>query len=322
MTLTQLTGFLAAARCGSFTKAAAELALSQPAVSELVRRLEEELGADMFHRSPAGLVLTEAGRQLLPHADQAVASAAAGAVAVRGNRELTGGVATFGVLRNADYYLGADLALTFHTRHPAVRIRLVGQNSAETAADVAAGILEAGLITLPTSEPGLDIVPIARDELFYTTTDPAAAGSPVTVEELTARPLVLYDAHHAATDPARRQLHERAQLAGRTIEPVIEVEYLTGALSLVAAGVGDTIVCAAAVASGALSAGVHTRPFDPPMYDTLAFVKRRGMTLSPASREMALIAWQALQDFAPSVELTSHPDRLPAFLSGAPRVAS
>ena len=62
-------------------------------------------------------------------------------------------------------------------------------------------------------------------------------------------PLVLYDAHYAKTDPARRQLNERAQLGGVALNPTIEVEYLATALALAADGFGDTIACRASVVS-------------------------------------------------------------------------
>lgn len=296
MSLTQLQAFVTAEAQRSFTKAADALKMSQPAISDLIRRLESELGAQLFVRGGRELTLTSAGEQLLPHAQQAVASAAEGARAVRSQLELGGGIATFGVLRNADFYLGSDLALRFHRRYPRVRIRLVGQNSAETAADVARGVLEAGLVTLPVEDEGLEIVPVGRDELLYVTADAERAASPPTLVRLAATPLVLYDAHHGDTDPARRQLAERLQLVGGTLEPVIEVEYLASALDLVAAGVGDTIVCAAATRSAIMPPGLFTASFAEPLYDTLALVKRRGMILSPASREFAAMAWRALRD--------------------------
>jgi DNA-binding transcriptional LysR family regulator len=102
MTLTQLRAFLSAATHGTFTGAAADLRMSQPAVSDLVRRLEDELGAPLFVRASRSLVLTDAGVHLLPHAERCTASAAAGANAVRELRDLAGGRVTFGVLRNAD----------------------------------------------------------------------------------------------------------------------------------------------------------------------------------------------------------------------------
>jgi DNA-binding transcriptional LysR family regulator len=66
LTLQQLSYFLAAARHGSFSAAAEALHMAQPSLSEQVRRLEAELGVDLFTRVGRGLVLTEAGRSLQP----------------------------------------------------------------------------------------------------------------------------------------------------------------------------------------------------------------------------------------------------------------
>lgn len=295
MTLAQLQAFIEAARLESFTRAAEELRMSQPAISDLIRRLEHELGSRLFHRGSRQLLLTDAGRTLLPHALQSIASAESGSRAVRELLELESGTATFGLLRNADFYLGVDFAIRFHERYPNVLVRLVGQNSAETAADVARGALEAGLVTLPIDDDGLDVVPLARDEILYVTADPDRAKRKVTIDRLAAAPLVLYDAHYANADPARRQLASRAQLSGVTLQPVVEVEYLSSALRLVEAGVGDSIICRAAAESDLMPAGLHTVPFAEPLFDTLAFVKRRGLVLSPATRVMAGMAWEALK---------------------------
>jgi DNA-binding transcriptional LysR family regulator len=294
MTLTQLQAFLAAASCGTFTAAATELKASQPAISDLIRRLESELGASLFIRGSRTLRLTSAGEQLLPHAQQAVASAVLGAQAVRSQVDLGGGTATFGLLRNADFYFKADLAKRFRTRYPEVRVRLLGQNSAETANDVATGVLEAGMVTLPIDDAGMDVLPIARDEVVFVSADAGRARRPVSLASFCSGPLVLYDVHYAATDPARRQLNERAQLIGRRIDPVIEVEYLGTALTLVAEGFGDSMVCRGATVSPVMPEGLHVASFEEPMFDTLAFVKRRGQVLSPATRELVRMAWDSL----------------------------
>ena len=152
MTLNQLRAFLAAARAGSFTAAAEQLSISQASVSELVRRLEDEHDVQLFSRANRKLVLTTAGQELVAFAEQAVLSADDGIKAIRSLRSLTGGVATFGVLRNADYYLLSDLVERFHEKHPDVRIRLIGLNSVQVAAAVAEGQLEAGLVVLPIDD--------------------------------------------------------------------------------------------------------------------------------------------------------------------------
>src|SRR3954466_3816754 len=75
MTNQQLAYFLAAAAYGSFSAAAEALHLAQPSLSEQVRRLEEELGVELFARTTRGLSLTEAGRTLRPEAEGAPAAA-------------------------------------------------------------------------------------------------------------------------------------------------------------------------------------------------------------------------------------------------------
>src|SRR5690606_18376621 len=123
--------------------------LAQPSVSEQVRRLEAELGVPLFQRIGRGLVPTEAGRTLRPHAERVLAEVDAAREAVVDVRELRAGTAAFGVFGNSRYYLGADVVRTFHRRHPGVRIQLVGQNSSEVVAAVRGGELEAGVVVLP-----------------------------------------------------------------------------------------------------------------------------------------------------------------------------
>lgn len=296
MSLTQLRAFLHAARLGSFTAAAAHLKMSQPAISDLVRRLEAELGTALLRRRARSLTLTPAGSALFPYAEQSVSSADQGTNAVRSLLTLAGGQASFGLLRKANFYLSADLATRFHDLHPSVRIRLLGQNSAETAGDVRSGALDAGLVTLPIETQGLDVLPIARDEVLYVSANPAHTAAPVTIKDLARRPLVLYDAHYATDDPARRQLSRRAELVGVRLEPLFEVEYLNAALDVVAAGLGDTIACAASKRAEITPRRLHTTTFAEPMFDTLAFIRREGELISPASREFARLAYKSLTD--------------------------
>lgn len=296
MTLNQLRAFVEAERLGSFTAAARAMDIAQASASELVRRLEAELDAELFARGSRTLTLTSAGEELLPYAQQAVEAAESGTRAVRSLGSLGGGTATFGVLRNADYYLLSNLVQLFHARYPSVRVRLVGQNSAETAAAVAAGRIEAGLVVLPIEDEGLVVTPLLRDEVFFVSASEERTRTPVTMEAFARAPLVLYDAHYGWQDPTRRQLAERAQLAGVSVDPLIELEHVEAALGLVAAGVGDTIASRAVVAGASFPAGLRTVPFADPLYDTIALVKRRGHPLSRATRELVRIAEDTLRE--------------------------
>jgi DNA-binding transcriptional LysR family regulator len=294
MTLQQLRYFLVAAERGSFSAAAQELLMAQPSLSDQIRRLEAELGVALFTRAGRRLELTEAGRMLRPHAERTLAAAEDAAESVKEVRTLTGGTASFGTFGSAHHYLLGGLVQDFRQRYPDVRVRVVGQNSAEVADAVRDGTLEAGLIVLPIEDRGLEVRPSVREENHYVSASPQRLAKPKSIEDVAAAPLILYDARWGAVDPMRRQLNERAQRAGVRIEPQIEVEYMTAALDLAARRLGDTIAGASVLETRGYSRSLSSVSLDPPLYDTYAFVTRRNALLSPATRALLEIAERRL----------------------------
>jgi DNA-binding transcriptional LysR family regulator len=286
MTLQQLKYFLAAAEHGSFSAAAESLLLAQPSLSEQIRRLEAELGVALFARAGRRLVLTEAGRTLRPHAERTLREAEEAADSVRDVRELAGGTASFGTFGSAHHTLLGGLVEEFRHRYPNVRVRVVGQNSVEVADAIRDGEIEAGLVALPVDDRGLEVRPAFREEIHYVSADPERVRKPMTIEDVAAAPLILYDARWGAVDPMRRQLAERAQQAAVRLEPEIEVEYLTAALELTARGLGDTIAEPTVIVTRGFSRLLHSVSLDPPLYDMFAFVTRRNARLSPATRAL------------------------------------
>jgi DNA-binding transcriptional LysR family regulator len=182
LTLQQLTYFIAAVEHGSFSAAAETLHMAQPSLSEQIRRLEAELGVPLFTRAGRGLELTEAGRLLRPHAERTLAEAQEAVESVREVRDITGGTVAFGTFGSAHHYLLGGLVQDFRARHPGVRVRAIGQNSAEVADAVREGQLEAGLVVLPIEDHGLHVRPVLREELLYVSADPEQ----IEVEYLTA----------------------------------------------------------------------------------------------------------------------------------------
>jgi DNA-binding transcriptional LysR family regulator len=297
MTLQQLEYFLAALDEGSFSAAAERLLLAQPSLSEQIRRLEAELGVALFQRVGRTLVPTEAGRTLRPHAEAALAAVESARASVGAVRELRGGTAAFGTFGTARSYLGSDLVEDFRRRHPAVRVRIVGQNSSETVEAIQAGQLEAGLVVLPIDDRGLVVRPSMRDELLYVSADAGRLQRTMTVRRLATAPLILSEASWGSEDPTRRQLRELAQRAGVTIEPQIDVEDVEVALELTARGLGDTIAPRGMLRRLATPA-LGWVPFSAPLYETFAFTWRRGAQLSPATREFVTFAERRLDALA------------------------
>ncbi|MTD46107.1 LysR family transcriptional regulator [Conexibacter sp. W3-3-2] len=313
MTLLQLRYLLATVEHGSFSAAADALHLAQPTLSEQLRKLERELGVELFRRVGRGIVPTEAGLTLRDHAT-AVLEAVDGAVdAVAAVRELRGGVATFGTWGTARYYPGAEIVAAFRARHPGVRVRIVGQNSAEVVAMIRSGELEAGMVALPVDDRDLEIRPIIDDEVVYVSAHPEHVRTSPTIETVAATPLVLSESTFGTEDPTRRQLVERAQRAGVDVDPEIDVEDIEAALDLAALGHGATIVARGMLRGlgDRVPANLGWTPFAEPLVDTFAFVHRRGAHLSPASRAFLELAEAHLLDLARALRV-SPPSRRPA----------
>ena len=297
MNLQQLQYVLATFEHGSFSAAAEALHLAQPSLSEQVRRLEAELGVALFQRVGRGLVPTEAGRALRPHAEAALAAVEAARASVGGVRELRAGTAAFGTFGTARTYLGTDLVEDFRRRYPDVRVRIVGQNSSETVEAIRDGELEAGLVVLPVDDRGLEIRPAMRDEILYVSADPARVQRAMSVKRLASAPLILSEASWGGEDPTRRQLRELSQRAGVTIEPQIDVEDVEVALELTARGLGDMIAPAGVLRRLAPDT-LGWVPFADPIYETFAFTWRRGAELSPATKAFMTFAERRLDALA------------------------
>ena len=215
MNLQQLEYFLASAERGSFSAAAEALHLSQPSVSEQVRRLEAELGVALFARVGPRPRADRGG----PHAAPARRGGARARCRRRASpslavRELRGGTVSFGTFSTARDYLGSDLVTEFRRRHPHVRVRILGLNSAEAAQDVRDGRLEAAIVALPVDDEGLDVRRGRRRRALLREHRPAP---PAQADDDRA-------AQRAAARPRRRELppagpdappHRRARAARR-----------------------------------------------------------------------------------------------------------
>jgi DNA-binding transcriptional LysR family regulator len=282
----QIRCFCAALELGSFTAAADALRVSQPAVAEQVRKLEQALGADLFVRAGRGVVPSDAGRAFAEHAARSLRAAEDAADSVGELTAIRGGTIALGIFGDPAAWHVDELVTAFLRRHPGVSVRLVGRNSSEVVERVRRGELEAGGVLLPIDDERLDVRPIVRDEVLYVSAAPERTRRPATIERLAATPLVFYDAASADEDPIRRQLAERAQALGIRLEPKVEVELKDVALRLVAAGVGDTYLPSAYTRAPYYPAGLSAASFSPPLYDTFAIITRAGARLSPGVREL------------------------------------
>ena len=301
LSLHQLTCFLSVYEHGSLTRAAEELGYAQPSVSEQVRALEKSLGVELFRRVGRGVVPTTVADTLRPHAERTLAAAQETRRAVQAVKSFETGTIRFGMFGTARLYAGAGLVADVLERHPGVRVELIGQNSSQVAEELRRGRLEAAMIAIASLESeGLEIIPVARDEVVYVSSDPARLATPVTAKRLSAARLVMPETTWRGTDSTRKMLRQMLHETGLNPVTRIEVEDVEIAVELAGMGLADTIIPRGAAEQllPRLAPRAKWVSFRPKLFDMFAIVHRRGATLSPAAQLMIELATKRIRAIA------------------------
>jgi len=241
MELRQLRYFGAVARHRHFGRAAAELYVTQPALSQQVRRLEAELGLELLRRSSRGVELTPAGADLLAHADAIVAEVERARADMDRHAGVTRGVVRVAV-GGADAPRLAEALATFHGEHPGVRLALRQGSVAEALELIRTGSVDVAVAALREADAagiaGVAVARLAEEPLrvIFGVDDPLA--EPVSLGDLRGRTFVL-----AEPGTALRELVMAAcQAAGFSPVPLLEVGDPWTARELVHAGLGIGLV--------------------------------------------------------------------------------
>jgi len=300
LSLHQLRCFLTTYEHGSLTAAAEHLGYAQPSVSEQIRSLERSLGVELFHRVGRGVVPSTAADALRPYAEQAVGAAEEGRRAVQAVTSLETGTIRFGIFGIARLYASATLIADVLARYPGVRVELIGQNSTEVLDDLRRGRIEAAMIAAPQTNEGLEVTPVARDELVYVSVDPKRLSSPVTAKWLAEAQLVMPDTTWRATDSTRIMLRRMLHEAGHNPSTRIEVEDVETAVEVMGAGLADTVMPKGAALEllPRLAPAAGWVSLRPRQWDTFAIVHRAGARLSPAARLMIELATARIREVA------------------------
>ncbi|MEU3610324.1 LysR family transcriptional regulator [Streptomyces sp. NPDC035033] len=193
MELRQLEYFVAVAEERNFTRAAERVHISQSGVSAQVRRLEHELGAELFDRSARTVTLTAAGEAALAHARAALAAAGAVGRAVDEVTGLVRGRLTVGMVVGCTLTPLFDALAAFHEAHPGVEILLQEDNSDRLVEGVRSGAVDLALIGAAASTPdGLDALTIISERLVAVVPPghPLARRKGLALRDLVRHPLV------------------------------------------------------------------------------------------------------------------------------------
>jgi LysR family hydrogen peroxide-inducible transcriptional activator len=164
--LRQIECFVAVAHHLSFTKAAADLGIAQPPLSQNVRRLEESIGASLFHRDHRRVELTDIGRAWLPRATALLQQAQIARSEITEMVGLNRAELRVGASGTLAAFLLPDLVAEFRSVYASINVHIVQQRSEAILQRVEAGELDIGLLRHPLRSTELEMTRLSSEPLF------------------------------------------------------------------------------------------------------------------------------------------------------------
>ena len=233
MRYVQLRAFHHVAVCGGLSRAAEELGLTQPAMSDQVRKLEEEYDVLLFNRHKKQVFLTPQGEKLLEITRRMFDNEHQALELLSEQRALRSG--TLRIMADSAHHLLHILA-SFRERYPGVRISVRAGNTESVLAALSAYEADIGVLgDVPESRDlnalRLNVTPIVA---FSALTHPAAKRPSLRLADLETLPLVLRE----NGSKTRRKLEDAADAAGLSLIPAIEAEGREAVREIVASGAG------------------------------------------------------------------------------------
>jgi DNA-binding transcriptional LysR family regulator len=281
LSLRDIRAFVAVAQTGSFTRAATQLHLSQPALTVQIRRLEETVGTRLFDRNSRNVSLTPVGRELLPTLQKSLYDMEHVLADARSLSDGTSGTVRIACLPSFAASLLPDLIRAFRQKLPDVTFQIRDVVANVVNALVRNEDVDIGLTGGETTDPSLDVLHAGEDRLVVVCPKghPLARRRSIGLADLLRTPLVL-----TARGTSVRAVVDAA-LADAATPPTLACEptYMMTAVAMVRGGLGVTILPGSAREIRA-EPDLIARPIDDPRFvRPVALVKKRGRTLPPAT---------------------------------------
>jgi LysR family transcriptional regulator, benzoate and cis,cis-muconate-responsive activator of ben and cat genes len=242
MDIKHLRSFVAVANALSFSRAARQLHLSQPALSTQIQALESHLGARLFERNKRTVRLTPAGESLLNDAEHLFEQIVE--IKLRVARISSGetGHLRIGFVASATPELIPAIATAFRKQYPGVTLELRNLPTVQQVEALRSGVLDAGFVRMPFKEEGLSLDLVHREPfaMIVSRSHPLARQKNLSVKHLSGMPFISYGRRWA---PAFfDHWTGLCRDAGFSPEIVQETAEMETALMLVAAGMGVAIL--------------------------------------------------------------------------------
>lgn len=263
MELRQLRYFVAIVDHGSLSRAALVLHVAQPALTQQLRQLEEELGTQLLHRSAHGVTSTDAGKLFYEHAQAILKQVADARAAVAQSTDRPSGSVTLGLPHSISGALALPLLTAARARYPEITLQLTEEISGNLTEQLKSGRLNLAVLFDDAPTAQFSATALVEEDLFFICkagSGLAPRASTLSLREALASTLILPARQHGV----RPLVEQVAQGVGLVLRNVLEINSIAILRSAILADLGATLLPRAPlqddIARGAMQAWPVANP--------------------------------------------------------------
>lgn len=213
--------FIEVAKCKSFSKAAKNLYITQPAVSQAIMQLEEQLGVRLFTRTARGVGLTREGEMLYEYAHAAIKLIEAGEKKLLETQNLLTGELQIGVGDTISRYYLLPYLESFHKEYPTIKLKIINRTTTKLCEKIKAGTIDLAICNLPIQDSQIEVRNCmeVHDIFVGGSSYKERSQSPLSFEELGELPLIVLDQNSVS----RKYVEQFMLQKGIKMKPDIEL---------------------------------------------------------------------------------------------------
>ncbi|MFC5473900.1 LysR substrate-binding domain-containing protein [Paraherbaspirillum soli] len=241
MELRQLRYFVAIVDHGSLSRAARVLHIAQPALTQQIKQLEDELEAQLLHRSAQGVMATDAGKTFYQHAQAILKQVSDAKSAVAQSTDKPTGTVALGIPQSVSAVLALPLLTAVRAKYPDISLQLTEELTGNLIEQLKTGRINLAVLFDDGQLGTFAMTPLVEEEMmFITRTDSqyAAARRSVTLTRAIKAPLILPGLQHGV----RPRIENIVRTAGLALDNVIEINSVAILKSAILADIGATIL--------------------------------------------------------------------------------
>lgn len=279
MELRQLEYFQMASRLKNITRAAERLRVSQPNITVAIKKLENELGIQLFDRSQKQLALTPEGAVFLGRVEVALRSIQDAVLEVNDYKQLQKGTIKIGIPPMMGAYLFPKIFSSFQRRYSHLEVYLHEEGSVAIREQLERDELDFGIIIIPEASPSLQLLPMARSQVVCCVPEdsPLAARKAITMQDIEGSSLIMLKEGSFL----RQTMLQKMKAADITPNIVLESNQVVTIMGLVASGVGIAFLLDMVVRE---VPGIRAVPLATPTYVDVGLAWKRDRYISRAAQ--------------------------------------